>query len=352
MFALVHTNEFDKHETGIHPENKQRLHSIMDPLENKGILNRRGSKSSKTNPNHVIDVYKPEIAPYKAISRVHNISYMEQLKSFCNAGGGYLDHDTFVSRESYRIAKLAAGSSIKAAKLILNGYNSAYSVARPPGHHATPKKAMGFCLFNNVAITIEELRQITGLKKFLIFDFDVHFGNGTSEIYYKDSDVLYISIHQDPKTIFPGTGFMEEIGEGEGEGFNINIPMPPGFGSKDYEYMVENILEPVAEEFKADFYFLEVGFDAHKEDPLSKILLDDKFFPWIVSKMMKITNHMVLILEGGYDHSVLSRCNMKMINVLNGNEVYNEPEEDHELGAETKQILMSIKNIFSSYYRF
>lgn len=350
MLALVHSSEYDAHETGDHPENKERLHHIMEPLEAEAVLNRTGRRSSDKDLHPKIDVYTPEMASYEAITRVHSRSYIASLKSFCDAGGGHFDQDTVVSKHSYKIAKLAAGGSIKAAKLVLNGYDYAYSIARPPGHHATRRNAMGFCLFNNVAVAIQELKNKTHLKKFLIFDIDVHFGNGTSEIYFADPDVLYISIHQDPRTLFPGSGFIDEIGEGEGEGFNINIPMPPGSDSPDYKLMVNEILKPVAGEFKPDMYFLELGFDAHREDPLSKIQLDDDFFPWIADKMMKITKKMVMILEGGYSPSVLSRCNMKMINVLNNNENYNEPMNEHEVGADTTQILSEIKDTFSSFY--
>ena len=118
-------------------------------------------------------------------------------------------------------------------------YTSAYSLARPPGHHATREKAMGFCLFNNVAVAIEHLKEFHGIKKFMIFDFDAHYGNGTAEIFINDPNVLYISIHQDPYTIFPGSGFIEEIGSGNGKGYNMNIPMPPGSTSQDYIYILE-----------------------------------------------------------------------------------------------------------------
>ncbi len=175
--------------------------------------------------------------------------------------------------------------------------------------------------------------------------------------YYKnDPNVLYISIHQDPKTIFPGSGFIEEIGQDNGEGFNINIPMPPRSSSEDYMYILERLLEPVANEFGAELNFLEVGFDAHKDDPLSELSLDDEFYPWITSKMKEITNEMVLILEGGYNLDALSRCNVKMINVLRNkepndhNKVYKNHDIELNVSNETKEIFRNIKDIFSSFY--
>ena len=359
--ALVNSKEYAKHKTGIHPENQERISVIMDSLEKKGILNQE-TLDANLNNNHElkgkIDVFEPEKASREDILRVHSESYLEHLKSFCSSGGGYLDFDTVVSEDSYNIAKLAAGGAITASKLVLNGYKSAYSLARPPGHHATKERAMGFCLFNNIAVAIEYLKKYNGIKKFMILDIDAHYGNGTAEIYFKDPNVLYISIHQDPRTIFPGSGFIEEIGNGNGEGFNMNIPMPPGSTSQDYIYILKRLLEPVANNFDADFYFLEVGFDAHRDDPLSRMNLDDEFYPWITSEMMKIAFKMVLIFEGGYNLGALSRCNMKMINVLM-NEIGNKDYEinenmlkDQKVSDETKKIYKNIQDVFLSFYEF
>jgi len=361
MMALVHSKEYEKHKTGIHPENKERIRVIMDSLEKEGILNQKELNTRYESDHEFkgrIDVFKPEMASREDILRVHSESHLEHLKSFCSSGGGYLDNDTVVSEESYNIAKLAAGGAITASKLVLNGYKSAYSLARPPGHHATRDKAMGFCLFNNLSVAIEYLKKFHGIKKFMILDFDAHYGNGTAEIYIKDPNVFYISIHQDPRTIFPGSGFIEEIGNGDGEGCNMNIPMPPGSSSEDYMYILEGLLEPVAHNFGADFYFLEVGFDAHKDDPLSRMNLDDEFYPWITSKMMEIAFKMVLIFEGGYNLAALSRCNMKMINVLR-NEITNEQNENYKnkfkdlnVSDDTKRIYTKIQDVFSSFYEF
>ena len=361
MMALVTSKEYSKHKTGIHPENQERINVIMDSLGKKSIINKKAYDANIDNYHEFkgkIDVFEPEKASREDILRVHSESYLEHLKSFCSSGGGHLDFDTVVSEESYNIAKLAAGGAITASKLVLNGYKSAYSLARPPGHHATRDKAMGFCLFNNIAVAIEYLKKYHGIKKFMILDFDAHYGNGTAEIYLKDPNVLYISIHQDPKTIFPGSGFIEEIGNGDGEGFNMNIPMPPGSSNQDYKYILERLLEPVANNFSADFYFLEVGFDAHRDDPLSRMNLDDEFYPWITSKMMEIAFKMVLIFEGGYNLGVLSRCNMKMINVLM-NEIGNEQNDinkdmltDLKVSDETKRIFNNIQDVFSSFYEF
>jgi acetoin utilization deacetylase AcuC-like enzyme len=356
MMALVHSKDYEKHETGNHPENKERLRVIINTLEKEGLLNHINNNEHILKSRNKIDVFRPKTATLKDILKVHSESYVKYLKSFCDTGGGFLDPDTVVSEDSYKIAKLAAGGAITASKLVLNGYKSAYSLARPPGHHATRENAMGFCLFNNIAIAIEHLKKYNKIKKFIIFDFDVHYGNGTAEMYLNDPNVLYISIHQDPNTIFPGSGFIEEIGVDEGEGYNMNIPMPPGTSNQDYMYILERILEPVFNDFNAEFQFLEVGFDAHKDDPLSRINLDDEFYTWITSKMMNITNKLVLLLEGGYNLSVLSRCNMKMINVLRNELTYEDEihkiENEVKVSNETKKIFHNIQDIFSSFYDF
>ncbi len=339
MTTIVYSDEYRKHDTGNHPESQERLDVIMNSLKDEGVLNN-------------ITLEAPQIAKKEDILRVHTKSHTEYIKNFCEQGGGYVDYDTFAASQTYKIAKLAAGGAIKAAEIAFNNSENAYSIARPPGHHATRDKSMGFCIFNNLAISLEYLRYKYKVKKFLIFDFDVHFGNGTSSIFYNDPDVLYISIHQNPRTLYPGSGFVEEIGIEEGEGCNINIPMAPGSTTDDYIYMIEEILEPVASKFDADFYFLDVGFDGHLEDPLSSMNLTDDFYEYIIQKMKNIASSMALILEGGYNLKVLSRCNIKMINALN--KITDEDYYKHELNIkDSNQItLKQIKNTFSSFYEF
>lgn len=339
MTTLVYSDEYKKHNTGSHPENQERLNVIVNSLKNEGIWEK----------NNVIS---PQTATEDDLLRIHPKNHVEYIKEFCESGGGYLDYDTFAAPESYKIAKLAAGGAIEAAKISFNNNENTYSLARPPGHHATRDKSMGFCIFNNLAISLEYLRHEKSVKKFLIFDFDVHFGNGTSSIFYNDPDVLYISIHQNPRTLYPGSGFVEEIGEGKGEGYNINIPVAPGSTTEDYIYILNEVLEPIASKFNADFYFLDVGFDGHVDDPLSGLCLTDDFYEYIIHKMKNIAGSMALILEGGYNLGVLSRCNVKMINALNN--ISNEDYYKHKLKVkDSNQItLNTIKDIFSPFYEF
>ncbi len=341
MISLVYSPEYAHHQTGNHPENQRRLEVMINSLQEEGLL-------------EYIDLYEPSPANEEDILRVHNHEHLNHLKSFTESGGGYLDFDTYASPKSYEIAKLAAGGAIKASQLVLNQYDFAYSMARPPGHHATPEKAMGFCLINNLAVAIKYLREVHGIQKFMILDFDAHFGNGTAEIFYHDPHVLYISIHQDPHTIFPGTGFATEIGDGAGKGLNMNLAMAPGSGTADYIYILQKVLEPVCNQFKAEFYFLDVGFDGHKEDPLSSLELDDDFYPWVACHMQKITPQMVLILEGGYSRDAMAQSNLKMIKVLKDKSTHEEEWQPSErkVKDETKRVFKDIQDIFSPFFTF
>lgn len=342
MISLVHSPEYAKHQNETHPENQKRLEVLMNSLRKEGLLEK-------------LNVHQPDPASEEDILRVHTSEYLKNLKTFTEQGGGYLDFDTYASPQSYEIAKLAAGGAIKASELTLEQYNFAYSMARPPGHHATSNSAMGFCLINNLAVAIKYMMKKYAIKKFLILDIDAHYGNGTAEIFYQDPHVLYISIHQDPRTIFPGKGFVEETGNGAGEGFNINIPMTPGSRTSDYIYVLEKILEPVCNEFRADFYYLDVGFDGHKEDPLSSLLLDDNFYPWIAGHMRKITPRMTLILEGGYTNNAMAQSNLKMIKVLMDNSITERKRQahgNHQIKDETKNIYKQITNTFSPFFTF
>lgn len=306
------------------------------------------------------DIFEPEIADKEDIYRVHTPEYVESIKTFCKNGGGHLDFDTIASPQTYQIAKLSAGGAIKASKLVLDGYESAYSIGRPPGHHSTRNKAMGFCIFNNIAITLEYLREVKKIKKFLIFDFDIHYGNGTAEIFYEDPQVLYISIHQDPRTIFPGKGLINEIGNGEGTGYNLNMPMPPRSDSNDYMYLIDRILRPAAEQFAPDFYLVSVGFDGHEDDPLSSVNLDDQFYEWIAYEMMDIAGSLTLILEGGYNLPALYRCNLKLLNGLKEHKTLQDKfkqdtdklDKSIKIHEQTTDIFNEIKESFSPYFEF
>ncbi len=373
--AIVYSQEYDKHQDKTHIENKSRTDAIINNLSQQNFFNK-------------LNIVDPLSADLNQVLSVHNSEHVNFIKEFCENGGGYLDFDTYVTPQSYQTALLSAGGAIKASQLVLSGENRdnwAFSISRPPGHHATANKSMGFCIFNNAAITVEHLRKTYGLKRFCIFDFDVHYGNGTAEIFYNDPEILYISIHQDPHTIFPGKGFINEQGSAEGKGYNLNIPMPPGSNNTDYIWILKEILGPVIKEFNPQVVFADVGFDGHHDDPLSRIELTEDFYSWIGQYLIEKHPKLISLLEGGYDLEALANSSLNFIVAmdpclfLSENQKSNIPDKFSQLqisnskakykfklkdeiekeyldklyiSTEVRQVLSSIKDSFSPYFKF
>lgn len=282
---------FLKHNTGsYHPESPQRLIAIKERLEEKNLLNQ-------------FYFLPKRFATQKEIGLVHHSSYIEYVQKIAQKGGGYLDGDTPVSEASYEAATLAVGSGLEAIDLIRKGeIESAILLVRPPGHHSLKSRGMGFCLFNNIAIAARYGLQ-NGFKKIAIIDWDVHHGNGTQEEFYKEKEVLFISIHQFP--FYPGTGAIDEIGEGEGEGYTLNIPMPRGSSDADYKKAFENKILPKLIEYEPEIILISAGFDAHKLDPLGGIELSTSMYEWMTEKILQIAKEcckgkILSFLEGGY----------------------------------------------------
>lgn len=344
--SIIYSKKYNLHNNPNHIENKNRTEAILNILHEKGIIKH-------------LEVYKPKRAKIDDLKKVHELHYINYIKEFCKKGGGYLDFDTYATSYTYDVASLAAGGAIEASKLIINGKKWVYSISRPPGHHATKNKAMGFCIFNNLAIGLENLRN--KFKNFLILDFDLHYGNGTAEIYYEDPSVLYISIHQDPKTIFPSCGFIDEIGKNEGEGYNINIPMPPNSDDNDYIWILSEIIPPIIDDFKPEIILIEAGFDAHKRDPLGSINLTEKFYAWIAKFLRKFNLPIMCVLEGGYNLKALKYSNLMFI-------LYSNPEllgmdqfsnlrildgfkEAKKVKIRVKKLYSEIKSIISNFFK-
>ncbi|MBC7089881.1 MAG: histone deacetylase [Methanobacteriales archaeon] len=327
--TIIYSPSYDLHNMELHVENKKRTDAIMESL-------------SVLDPK----IVEPKMASPTDILKVHTQSHLDYVKGFAERGGGYLDYDTYMTSESYNVALLAAGGAITASEIVSEDGGWAYSVARPPGHHATRDRAMGFCIFNNMAIAIEHLRE-KGLDHFLIIDFDVHYGNGTADIFYDDPNVMYISIHQDPRTLYPGTGFIDEMGAGDGMGYTMNIPMPPGSNTSDYIWILSRILEPVKDEFKPSMVFLEAGFDAHKDDPLANMMIDEEFYTWMGSYMSN--ERVVAVLEGGYNLKALANSNLKFVKSLMGLE--NPIEDEIRASDFVKGIFERIRSKFPEYFK-
>jgi acetoin utilization deacetylase AcuC-like enzyme len=217
---------------------------------------------------------------------------------------GYIDADTFVSPESVTIAELAAGGTVALVDQLIDGpVSKGFALVRPPGHHATPGRAMGFCLLNNVAIAAAHARA-RGLERVAIIDWDVHHGNGTQDAFYGDPHVLYVSTHQFP--FYPGTGAVLETGTGEGTGYTVNVPMTAGGGDARYRGAFERVILPALSEYRPDLVIVSAGFDASARDPLAEMALSADAFGWMGRELRKIADasakgRMLVALEGGYD---------------------------------------------------
>jgi acetoin utilization deacetylase AcuC-like enzyme len=294
--ALVYHPIFLKHDTGLHhPERASRLKSILRKLK-------------KTHLFDKLESIQPEKADEKDIMLVHSRDYIMRIKEICSGLDGRsanLDPDTVVSKDSYEAALFAAGAVKKGIDLIFErDIDNAFCMVRPPGHHAGSSKAMGFCIFNNIAIGARYVQKRYGLTRILIIDWDVHHGNGTEEIFYQDPGVFYISLHQYPH--YPGTGSSDSIGTGKGKGFNLNLPMKAGSGDREYIEAFQESIIPRIEDFKPEFILISAGFDGHRDDPLSSINLTENGY-YEITRIIKEAaglyskSRIISVLEGGYN---------------------------------------------------
>lgn len=289
--------QFLQHIAGIdHPESPQRLKVIVDHLKKVGLWDLLISK-------------KPEVASIETLSLVHPRSYISLVEQACKQGLTALDPDTYVSQASWGAARLAAGAVVQAVDSVCSkDLDSAFCLIRPPGHHALAERAMGFCLFNNVAIAARFAKSHLGLSRILIIDWDVHHGNGTQAIFYEDPDVLYFSVHQYP--FYPGTGSAQETGAAAGLGFNINIELPSGADDAFYIGAFLDSLIPKAATFKPELILISSGFDAHQDDPLAGMQLSTDGYGELTGIVRDFADkhcngRIVSVLEGGYSLTAL-----------------------------------------------
>jgi acetoin utilization deacetylase AcuC-like enzyme len=301
--AVVYSPKYLRHKTGPrHPESPSRLRSIIRELNKSGILK-----------NERCSMVEPETVGINVLQLVHDADYIQRIKQFCGCGGGLLDkEDTVVSGESYKVARLAAGGTVTAADLVMRGkYRNAFAFVRPPGHHAGPDYPMGFCVFNNVAVAAAYLLEKFSLDRVLILDVDAHHGNGTQEIFYRSSRVLYVSLHEDPVE-FPLTGFADEVGEDEGLGYTVNIPLPYGTDDRIYLRAFNEIVVPIINQYKPQFILVSTGFDNHYTDPVGNLSLSafsyTKIFDALLESAAKFCQgKLVAVLEGGYSLRFLGK---------------------------------------------
>lgn len=299
--ALIYTEDFLRHNTGEHPERRERYDAVMNGLmEDRDLF----GELAKLAPRPVTD---------EEILRCHQPNTLALVQQACAMSQGRrvrLDADTVVSQDSDKVARLAAGGACLAVDEVMTTERQhAFVACRPPGHHATPSQSMGFCLYNNIAIAARYAQATyPEIQNVLIVDFDVHHGNGTQDIFYDDASVFYYSLHQYPW--YPGTGAANEIGTAEGEGYTLNVPVAGGTTAADYRQQFEQGLAKIAERFTPDLILLSAGFDAHLADPLGDLSLTDRDYAALTKRLKEWADaacqgRIVSCLEGGYNLQTL-----------------------------------------------
>jgi acetoin utilization deacetylase AcuC-like enzyme len=285
-----------QHETGPHPEQPARIPAILDELERRGWLGYERVLSSA--------------ARRESLLAVHPVRHVEMVEQLSARGGGMIDADTVVSPGSFEAALHAAGGALDLVDRLLGGAAvTGFSAHRPPGHHAESRRAMGFCLFNNVAVAARHAVLAHGLERVMILDWDVHHGNGTNDIFHADPHVLFLSIHQSP--LYPGTGPATDVGSGPGQGFTVNLPVAPGSGDETFVGLVRDVAVPLAIEFAPQLLLISAGFDAHAGDPLADCAVSDAGYAAMAAALRDVGARLRApvgaVLEGGYALDALGR---------------------------------------------
>ncbi len=306
--GFIYHKDYLLHDAGPgHPESPARLIAILDHLTETGILSR-------------LQQITPTPAELEWIEKVHPAEYIGYVREACSAGIPRLDMDTGICPDSFHCARLAVGGALAAADAIFTGQiSNAFCAIRPPGHHAEKNRAMGFCLFNNIAVLARYLQKKYHLKKILIIDWDVHHGNGTQNTFYDDATVFYFSIHQFPH--YPGSGLISETGAGAGKNFTLNVPLPPGQDDDAYRAIFQQQLVPAAQKFQPDFVLISAGFDGHRDDPLAGMLLTETGYAELTSIAVDIAEQfcqgrIISLLEGGYNLEMLAKSVAAHLNVF------------------------------------
>ncbi len=319
--GIVFHEEYLKHEQSpTHPERRERLAYTMDQLREEGIFDSEN-----------IRILEPFKASVEDVLEVHTREYVDFLRAESKRGG-IIDWDTNIPVGVFDRALLAAGGAIRAAQAVLDEeVDNAFAMIRPPGHHAKPHIGAGFCYLNNMAIMVKWLLK-NGLERIAILDWDAHHGDGTQEIFYEDDRVLFISTHQMP--LYPGTGYPEECGVGRGEGYTINIPLPPGTGDEGYMMVIEEVIQPVVDEFQPEFIAVSAGQDNHFTDPITSLALTARGYAEMMRRAVEIAERhckgrLVAVLEGGYSvEGALPYTNLGIIAAMAGMDIscIREPE--------------------------
>ncbi len=294
--AIVIDPEFLKHEPGeFHPERPERIKTLLE--------------LTSQIQGETIKLLPPRQATLAEIQAAHGDPYVQLIQSTSKTNRYALDGDTVTCRDSFGTAVLAVGGFLRLLESIAAGdFQNGFAMVRPPGHHAMRDHAMGFCLFNTVAVGAEFLKMRCGVKRILIMDWDVHHGNGTQDSFYGDPSVLYMSTHQFP--YYPGTGAMDEIGTEAGAGFTVNVPLPAGCGDEEYIGIFNRIILPIAQKFQPEWVLVSAGFDPHRQDPLGGMQVTEVGFAAMASQLLNLAQNyaggkVAFLLEGGYNLKAL-----------------------------------------------
>jgi acetoin utilization deacetylase AcuC-like enzyme len=339
--AIVEDSRFMDHRGPAgHPERPERLSAIaqaIDPRRDR------------------LDVLATRPATREEILRVHRPDHIDRISRTCERAPAQLDPDTYVSPESFDVGLLAAGGTVELVRAIAaDRAQTGLASVRPPGHHAEADRAMGFCLFNNVAVAARALQAEADVDRILILDWDVHHGNGTQHSFDEDPGVLYVSTHQYP--YYPGTGAASEAGRGRGAGFTVNVPMPAGCGDREYVGVLQRILVPVALGFRPDFILISCGFDAHREDPLAGMLVTNDGY----AAMAAIARHLAddlcggrlaFILEGGYALAALREGVAAVLDaILDAKAPSLPPPVDLDPGSLLERVLEPVVRVHRAHF--
>jgi acetoin utilization deacetylase AcuC-like enzyme len=292
---LAHPSSLE-HDTRGHPEQAARISAIERELSAHAWLGFEREQSPAVDR--------------EVLTMVHPEAYVAGIEQACAAGGGFLDLDTVIGAGSFEAALHAAGGAVRMIDLLLGGAASrAFSAHRPPGHHALPARAMGFCLFNNVAVAARYALERRGLERVMILDWDVHHGNGTNDLFHASEQVLFVSIHQSP--LYPGTGAASDVGSGAGEGFTVNLPVPPRSDDAVFTSLVDGVVVPLAEAFAPQVVLISAGYDAHRDDPLADCEVTEAGYGAMAQSVSRVCESLGAplgcVLEGGYALHALAR---------------------------------------------
>ena len=297
MTLLCYDDLFLTHDTGNHPESIERLQVAWKHLQQTDLIQKCA-------------VGKWEAATKEQVARVHDADYIDVIRVAADRGGGSIEADTVMSASSYKVAMFASGAICHAVERVVAGETTnALSLVRPPGHHARPQNAMGFCLFNHIAVAARHATDALEVDRVLVIDWDVHHGNGTQEMFYETENIGYLSIHRSP--FYPGTGKVAETGKGPGLGSNLNIPLEFGVQRKQFLDAFRGGLEDIAGKLRPDLILISAGFDAHRSDPIGSLGLEVEDFATLTQIVMQCANEhcggkVVSMLEGGYNPKMLA----------------------------------------------